>query len=294
MFNHKDAMFPILCLMRDGKVRKRQDIVDAVAKKLNLSKDELNLKTNRGELLYKYRIQWGVSYLSYNNFITDANRLLERVERATYRITELGKDVAKSEESLAQWYEKTYKSDFEKEKSSAPEQNETPSELVERYFDELNGNLKAELMAEILKQEPRFFENLILKLLGRMGYGVKDGELTINGPDGGIDGIIDEDVLGFSKIYVQAKRYKQETKISRDQIQQFVGALNTKPTQKGIFVTTSDFTKHAIAEAQSNKNCSLVLINGDKLCDLMITHKIGVRVKEIKEICDIDLDFFEE
>jgi len=112
-----------------------------------------------------------------------------------------------------------------------------------------------------------------------MNYGA--GNLTNKGPDGGIDGIIDEDELGLSKIYIQAKRYKDRSNIRRPEIQQFIGAISNKNTKKGVLITTD------------NQNFSVVLIDGDKLAEL-IKYKVGVQTSQIYEICKIDTDFFEE
>ena len=125
-----------------------------------------------------------------------------------------------------------------------------------------------------------------------MNYGAWN--LTNKGPDGGIDGIIDEDELGLSKIYIQAKRYKDGSNIRRPEIQQFIGAISNKNTKKGVFITTAKFTKEAENFAKDNQNFSVVLIDGDKLAELMIKYKVGVQISQIYELCKIDTDFFEE
>ena len=120
------------------------------------------------------------------------------------------------------------------------------------------------------------------------------GSSTNKGPDGGIDGIIDEDELGLSKIYIQAKRYKDGSNIGRQEIQQFIGAISNKNTKKGVFITTAKFTKEAQTFTKDSQNFSVVLIDGDRLAELMIKYKVGVQTSQIYEICKIDTDFFEE
>ncbi|MBQ2431427.1 MAG: restriction endonuclease [Campylobacter sp.] len=148
-------------------------------------------------------------------------------------------------------------------------------------------------MDRILHNEPRFFENLALRLLEKIGYGVSMGELTQNGVDGGIDGIVNEDILGFSKIYIQAKRFDKGV-VGRPEIQKFVGVLAIKPTKKGLFITTSKFSNEAVEFASNLQGYSVVLIDGDRLLDLMLKYKLGVQVKEIKEIFVVDNDFFDD
>lgn len=120
------------------------------------------------------------------------------------------------------------------------------------------------------------------------------GSLTSKGLEGGIDGIIDEDELGLFQIYIQAKRYKDSSSIGSQEIQQFIGAISNKNTKKGVFITTAKFTKNAEEFAKNNQNFSVVLIDGDRLAELMIKFKVGVQTGQIYEICKIDTDFFEE
>ena len=129
-------------------------------------------------------------------------------------------------------------------------------------------------------------------ILEKLNY--ETGSLTKKGLEGGIDGIIDEDELGLFKIYIQAKRYKDGSNISRQEIQQFIGAISNKNTKKGVFITTAKFTKEAQTFAKDSQNFSVVLIDGDRLAELMIKYKVGVQTSQIYEICKIDTDFFDE
>ena len=163
---------------------------------------------------------------------------------------------------------------------------------IEEALKKIKEELKSEILSSILEKEPRFFEYLVTKLLEKMSYGT--GSLTGKGLDGGIDGIIDEDKLGLSKIYIQAKRYKDGSNIRRPEIQQFIGAISNKNTKKGVFITIAKFTKEAEIFAKDSQNFSVVLIDGNRLAELIIKYKVGVQTSQTYEICKIDTDFFEE
>lgn len=280
-----DFCFPILELMSDREVRRRSDIIDAMSK--NVSENDKKDTIKNGRPAYQNRIDWAIVYLSYNSKLDDSNRLLKRVSHAKYQITKLGLQIVKSYDKFQDWFFKIYGKRLEDGQNL-----QTPQENLDQSIDDLNTELKSEILGEILSREPLFFEKLVLEIFGKI-YNVKDAKkLTQSGSDGGIDGIIDEDMFGFSKIYIQAKRYDKGT-IGRPKIQEFVGALSDKPTKKGIFVTTSKFTKEAIEFAQNHQTYSIALVDGDRLCELMIRYKIGVEIKEIKEIYRLDIDFFD-
>lgn len=279
-----DFCFPILKLMSDKEIKRRGDIIDEISK--NISEEDKKSKIKNGRPLYQNRMDWAIVYLSYNSKLNDSNRLLKRVSHAKYQITKLGIEIAKDYEKFKEWFLKVYGKNLEDGQIL-----QTPQENLDQSIDDLNTELKDEILSEILNRNPIFFEKLVLEIFGKI-YNVKDTKLTQNGSDGGIDGIIDEDMFGFSKIYIQAKRYDKGT-IGRPRIQEFIGALSDKPTKKGIFVTTSKFTKEAIEFSKNHQTYSIALVDGDKLCELMIKYKIGVQIKEIKEIYGLDIDFFE-
>lgn len=166
---------------------------------------------------------------------------------------------------------------------------------MEQNFEEINNDLKNELINEILNKDSDFFEDLVLELLKKMGYGINSRK-TSKTIDGGIDGIIDEDILGFSKIYIQAKRYDADkgSMVSKPKIQEFVGALSDKKTYKGLFITTAFFSKEAKEYAQNLQSHSIALVDRDKLAELLIEYELGVQVKDIKKIYKIDTDFFDK
>lgn len=276
--------YPVLKLMSDKKARKKGEICEILGR--NLSESDKNLRVKSGDYLYKSRIGWAVTYLSYTRNLDDKNRLLKRVAKATYKITPLGLEISKNETKFSEWFNKIYN------KSHKIDEIQTPNEQIDKGIDDLNDDLKNELIEKILEKEPEFFEQFVTKLLNKMGYGYKLGETTQKTRDGGIDGVVNEDILGFSKIYFQAKRYR-DNKVGINDIKQFVGTLVDKQTKKGLFITISTFSDDAIKYANNQVATSLVLVDKNILADLMIKYKVGVQIKEIKEIYQIDNDFFE-
>lgn len=159
---------------------------------------------------------------------------------------------------------------------SVKQQEATPEEMLESAFSQMKTSLGDELLDEIMKQSPQFFEKIVVKLLLKMGYGdslEESGFVTQTSRDEGIDGIIREDKLGFGNIYIQAKRYTDKT-IGRPEIQAFVGAIANK-AGKGLFITTAKFSEGAVKTAKENH---IVLIDGEKLTSLMIEYDVGVSV----------------
>ncbi|OOF69003.1 restriction endonuclease [Rodentibacter pneumotropicus] len=289
-------MFPILKLFSDRKKYSRNDVYQFITQHFSLSEQQMSEKIKSGQALYKDRANWAITYLSALNNMPEGKRLLSRVSRGIYQITELGFSISKDKKLFENWYQEIHSREakFKNRKEiQVILQEKTPNERVDDIYLELITALKSNLLEEIHNKDSRFFENLVLQVLNKMGYGTNNyTSLTTKGADEGIDGIISEDELGLSKIYIQAKRW--EGKVSRPEIQKFVGAISDKPTQKGVFITTSDFTREAIQYAQNIQNLVIILINGDQLSELMIKHKVGVYVKQAIELCEIDRDFFEE
>lgn len=173
--------------------------------------------------------------------------------------------------------------------------HETPIESIASHYEQIRKALASELLDRVKKSSPQFFERLVILLLVRMGYGgsLKDaGQAVGKTGDGGIDGVIREDKLGLDNIYVQAKRWTDKPVGSPD-IDQFAGALSKKKAGKGIFITTSCFTKDALASVREY-SCRIILIDGVQLAEYMIDHGVGVSVETVYEIKKVDSDFFEE
>ncbi len=168
----------------------------------------------------------------------------------------------------------------------------TPEELIEGAIDELNSDLGAEILKSLLEAAPAFFEKVVVELLVKMGYGGsrrEAGQVVGKSGDEGIDGIIKEDKLGLDTIYIQAKRW--DNVVSRPEIQKFVGALQGLRAKKGIFITTSRFSKEATEYARSIES-KVILVDGDFLASLMIEHEIGVSTVNTYSVKKIDSDYF--
>lgn len=170
----------------------------------------------------------------------------------------------------------------------------TPEDAMEAAHSLLNTALRDELQTLLQQMSPQRFERLILVLLAAMGYGggeLSNGLLTKATGDGGIDGVIHEDALGLDAVYIQAKRYAPENKVSRPDIQRFIGSLTGEGAMKGVFVTTSDFSKEA-QEYLYRVQHRVVLINGRKLAQLMVQHGVGVRTHRTYVVQGVDEEFF--
>jgi restriction system protein len=191
---------------------------------------------------------------------------------------------------------------IETEAGTAPAQTpildtqETPDEVLRATVKSLDKALSKELLDRILAAPPAFFEGLIITLLLSMGYGGSRedaGRAIGKSGDGGIDGVIDQDPLGLDRVYVQAKRYKVDLPVSEPEIRAFSGSLGAAKANKGVFVTTSYFTKPALEFAKKHP-FKMILVDGDQLTTLMIRHNVGVRVAESLHLKKIDEDFFSE
>ncbi len=178
--------------------------------------------------------------------------------------------------------------------SDTQEQRQTPDEAIEANARLLNDQLAEELLRAILQRPPEFFEQLVLDVMQAMGYGqFGAGHVTGGSGDGGIDGIIEEDKLGLEKIYLQAKRYAPDNSVNRPVIQTFVGSMAGSGASKGVFITTSKFSKGAQESARSNPQFRVVLINGQRLAELMIDNNVGVSETTSWSLKRIDSDYFE-
>ena len=283
---------PILEILSDGKTIHTREMQKLVIEKFysNIPKELLEEKTKSGEILINNRIAWGKSYLKKGGYI-------HYPERGNVQITEKGKKQqskltlkeVEEDSNLLNFYKeenlknKTQNSSIEKIK------NASPQDLIDEGFSEIELEIKNELLERLKKIDPYYFEKVILLLLKKMGYG--DFIETSKSQDGGIDGIINEDKLGLDKIYIQAKRFT-ENKVREKDIRNFIGAMSGD-TNKGVFVTTSIFDKGAI-EKTKNAHHKIILIDGNKLVDLMHEYNVGVQIKSLYEVKQLDEDFFVE
>lgn len=296
----ENYMRPILELAADRQEHSLQEARERLAEKFQLSEgDRRELLPSGTQKVFDNRVAWAKSHL------TKAG-LIETTKRAHFKITDEGETVLKDPpEIIKVKYLMKYKSfrDFRGVHSSEKPKSEidnglakdsaTPTEIMESAYQEIRADLSGELITKVLTCSPGFFEKLVLDLLVRMGYGGsrKDAaEAVGRSGDGGIDGIIKEDKLGLDAVYIQAKRW--EGTVSRPELQKFVGALQGQQASKGVFITTSKFSKGAI-DYVSKVVSRIVLIDGRKLADLMIDYGVGVSTEEAYEIKKMDTDYFD-
>lgn len=286
----QETFIPILEVLKDGKIYQTRELIEAVKTKYysNLTDEQLRKETKSGDLLIDNRIAWGKSYLKKAGYI-------EFPSRGQVKITDKGKN-HKQEITLTELENESTIFDFyKKEKSTIPSNNvlnnssASPQDLIDEGFEQIEKETQNELLSKLKGLDPYFFEKVVLMLLKKMGYG--DFIETSKSGDGGIDGIINEDKLGLDKIYIQAKRFT-EGKVREKDIRNFIGAMSGD-TNKGVFVTTSDFDEKAIEKAKSAHH-KIICIDGNKLVKLMYEHNVGIQTKNIYEIKQIDEDFFNE
>ena len=295
-------MLPLLKFAADGKEHTQAEAISALAKDLNLSEEELNeTRSNSRQTVFDNRIAWAKFHMKKAG-------LFEFPRRAIFRITEIGQKVLSQNppkigvtflKQFPEYLEFVGSSKSENEKLARPEtveESATPEEVLEKGYHSIRRALASDLLERVLNITPSRFERLVIDLLVRMGYGggFKDAS-THAGKSGdeGIDGTIREDKLGLDMIYIQAKRWKTGNIVGRPEIQKFVGALAGQGAKKGIFITTSTFSKEARDYSPRNET-KIVLIDGDELAQLMIDYNLGVSVISTYEIKRIDSDYFGE
>ena len=300
--DYQTCMLPLLTLLKDGKEHSSKELIAKLIFVFNLTEEEINeqLPSQRQPTINN-RIHWANIYLRKAG-------LIDSVSRGIYRITEEGLRVLNENPTRIDVKFLSKYPDFvefqkgtskvistKNEKNQELEITQTPEEALATIYSQLSSALAHDLLEKVLSQTPIFFENLVVELLVKMGYGgsIEDaGKAIGKSGDEGIDGVIKEDKLGLDVIYVQAKRWQQNNTVGRPDLQAFVGALAGQGGKKGVFITTSPFTREA--EAYNPQNVKIVRIDGKKLAQLMIDYNIGVSTRAVYEIKRIDLDYFEE
>lgn len=300
----QSLMLPVLRLAAAGETRV-PDAAKAIADKLGLSEDEREemLPSGRQRLLHN-RIHWAKFYMAKAGLIeapgrgrfiaSEAGRALLSSNPATINVETLKRYPAFLGFYSTSDAQTPIGTAVVGATSTVDETRSTPEEQIDAAQAALQAALKAELLQRVLAQSPTFFEGAIVDLLVAMGYGGTHADAARRlgrSGDGGIDGIIDEDRLGLDRIYVQAKRFAPHAVVGRPEIQSFVGSLVGVGAAKGVFVTTSKFTAGATEFARRIPQ-RVVLIDGDRLAELMIEHGVGVRTSRIVEVKRIDEDFF--
>lgn len=296
--DYQTCMLPLLEFLSDGKEQPLHDVEAALALNFNLSDQERSeLLPSGQQAIFRNRIGWARTYLKKAG-------LLGSPRRAVLVITKRGVQVLANKpfridsKYLEQWPEfKVFRDVAKTNDKFAPDPliaNTTPEEAIELAYQGLREQLAQELLAHILSCSPTFFEQLVVELLVKMGYGGSRrdaGERIGQTGDGGIDGIIKEDRLGLDTIFIQAKRWQGS--VGRPEIQKFVGALQGQRARKGVFITTSCYTAEA-TNYVSHIDTKVVLIDGAQLANLMIDFEVGVAPSASYIVKRIDSDYFEE
>ena len=301
--DYQTLMLPLLRQIADQKIYIFKNVVDSLAKQFKLTDDELGELLPSGQsFLFPNRVGWARTYLKKAN-------LIDSPKRGTIVITERGLSVLKenpirlSSSYLTKFPEfvefQLNKKDPNDAAPIASTQQEvdkrTPEETIETSYQDIRQSIAQELLETVIKLSPLSFERLVVELLVKMGYGgsIKDaGKAVGRTGDEGIDGTIKEDKLGLDVIYIQAKKWQTANVVGRPELHKFVGALAGQGAKKGIFITTSSFSKDAWEYIPRNET-KIVLIDGNFLTQLMIDYNLGVSTQRIYEIKRIDADYFD-
>src|SRR5215831_817660 len=303
--DYQSLMRPLLRLSEDRREHRIGDVIEPLGKQLGLTQSELDEMLPSGrQPVFNNRVHWAKTYLAQA-------RLLEITRRAHFRITDRGREVLRENparvdvrllERFPEFNEFKQRARDSQTGGLSPSTAEvtaktetverlaTPDELLRATITDIEAALSSELLNRILAAPPVFFEEVIVTLLLRMGYGgAREGAGRAIGKsgDGGIDGVIDQDPLGLDRVYVQAKRYKVDAPASEPEIRAFSGSLAAAKASKGVFVTTSYFTRPAYEYAERHP-FKMVLIDGAQLATLMIRHNVGVRTAETLHIKKLD------
>ena len=298
---HDEIRVPALELLKIKDYIKLRDFIEPLAKYFKLTDEEVNemYESGNGPIFYD-RVSWALSYLNMAG-------LVEKPKRGTYKISEIGFKIAKKPEQVDSYIEKKLQNRDSTRKNKKTNEDQfkfedtsselTPQEKLYNSYENIRKSVYLDILDTIFSKTPIAFEKLVVSLLQKMGYGGEiqnSGLVTKASNDGGIDGIIKEDVLGLGRIHIQAKRYKGDIGIGREEIQKFVGALAVAQSNKGVFITTSYYSKGAIQYANNlNGSTTLVLIDGKQLAEYIYDFGLGMQVEQTIEIKKLDTDFWD-
>lgn len=300
--DYQSLMLPLLKLVSDREEHKYRDLIENLAVVFQVSDEERKeLLASGNQAIFDNRVGWAKTYLKKAG-------LLDSPKRATFVITQAGLETLKKNPDridakyLRQFpafldFQNSSRNENENEEVVIVETNEqTPEENLDKAYQRIRKSLASELLNKVVELSPTFFERLVVELLVKMGYGgsIKDaGKAIGKSGDEGIDGTIKEDRLGLDIIYIQAKRWRPGNVVGRPELHKFVGALAGQGAKKGIFITTSNFTKEALEYTPRNET-KIVLIDGKQLTQLMIDYNLGCTTQQIYELKKIDSDYFGE
>jgi restriction system protein len=296
--DYQTLMLPLLKFLSDEQEHALQEAVLYLSKEFSLSQEECQQLLPSGQqTIIRNRVGWARTYMAKAG-------LIEPVKRGYFKITAKGKNVLgkKPDRIDVRFLEQfpdflAFRAIHNKPTEKPDEQldvKQTPEEALDSAYQRLREDLEAEILDQVKSASPAFFERLVVQLLVRMGYGgnLHDaGQAVGQSGDGGIDGIIKEDRLGLDVIYIQAKRWQGT--VGRPEIQKFAGVLQGHRARKGVFITTSDFSKEAL-EYSDRIESRIVLIDGLRLVKFMVDNNVGVSTSRTYDIKRIDSDYFLE
>lgn len=295
----------VLESLLDGGTHTTAECLEYIVDKLQLSEQDCQtLLPNGRRTVLKDRVHWALTYVRQAGLALNVKRGYNQITEEGRRIVmdssiELNETYLMKYQSFRQFKNRNKDTTGDKPMAgalAATPLTATPDERMNEAFDELNRALENDILDEILsKKDFQFFERLVVDLVMAMGYGSDEenaGVVTQSTCDGGIDGVISEDKLGFNKIYIQAKCWDKASTVSRPEIQKFVGALAGMGANKGLFITTSQFSKEAIKYAKDQHGAKVVLVDGMRLAKLMIEHGVGVSPVYRYVVKRLDTDYF--
>ena len=302
--DYQSLMVHVLRAAADGEVQ-IGDVVEKLASQLGLTaEDRAELLPSGKQTTFSNRVHWAKTYLQQAG-------LLESTRRAHFVITDRGRQALSNAPT---WIDTSYLAKFPEfiafRTRRSPEEEplpstlptllksdtKTPDEVMRTAYQEVESKLRQDLLDRIVASPPAFFEHLIVSLLVKMGYGGTEEEAVkaIGGSgDDGVDGVIDQDVLGLDRVYIQAKRYSPGNNVGSSAIRNFFGSLDRFKASKGLFVTTSSFSKEA-RETVGHLSKRIVLVDGNDLTKLMVRYDVGCRIEETLHLRKVDEDFFSE
>ncbi len=301
--DYQSVMLPLLKLVSDKQEYKYRDLIEKLAIEFHVTDEERKeLLTSGNQAIFDNRVGWAKTYLKKAG-------LLDSPKRSTFVITQIGLDtLKKNPDRLDAKYLRQFPAFLEFQNASRNDNDseeeivivetseQTPEENLDKAYQRIRKSLASDLLNRVVDLSPTFFERLVVELLVKMGYGgsIKDaGKAIGKSGDEGIDGTIKEDKLGLDIIYIQAKRWRPGNVVGRPELHKFVGALAGQGAKKGIFITTSNFTKEALEYTPKNET-KIVLIGGEQLAQLMIDYNLGCTTQQIYELKKIDSDYFGE
>ncbi|MCF0051642.1 restriction endonuclease [Dyadobacter sp. LJ53] len=300
--DYQTLMLPVLKLAGDQQEHSLKEAVEVLSNHFQLSEEEKSELLPSGQgLLFSNRVGWARTYLKKAGLLTSPKRGSILITMRGLDL--LGKNPSKLDNSdlkqypeFVEFYSKKDDGGIISNNTVQEVETDTPEETIEIAYQKIRKSLAQEIIDIVRSLSPTFFERLVVQLLVKMGYGGSEkdaGNAVGKTNDEGIDGTIKEDKLGLDIIYIQAKRWQAGNTVGRPELHKFVGALAGQGAKKGIFITTSSFTKEALSYMPRNET-KIVLIDGEQLAQLMIDYDLGVSPQKVYEIKRLDSDYFEE